>query len=275
MTRAIKASLLAFLLPFGLSATAVANEPDHNINIVVHGTSTARAREIEAFAERTRREIFRQVLGVDEPLPWIARCAVHVHTSPAAFAAALGAAPTGVRGATSIDFSADAVKSRRIDVVGDGPDMIPDALAHELVHVVLADHFVHAPPPRWADEGLAVLFDSSDKQVGHEQDFRSALDQGFAFSAAELVALDHIPSGQRRQQVFYGQSAAVVRWLINRRDAATFIRFVDDIDAVGFTPALKRHYDLDSVAFLASAWKEVHPIQSLSLNNRKRDHRGD
>lgn len=250
------------MVSLGLVAVAVAAEPPRNV--VVHGTSQARAGEIAGFAERTREEAFQRLLGIDRPGRWAARCAIHVHATPDSFAAAVGMPPVGSRGATSIDFAGDAVASRRIDVMGDGPDVIPDALAHEIAHVVLADHFVHAPPPRWADEGLAVLFDDSDKQGDHEDDFRAAAGQGVAFSATDLLALEDLPTGTRRQQVFYGQSAALVRWLINRRGAATLIRFLDDLEPLGFDAALDRHYGLDSIASLDAAWKDVTPAHSLS-----------
>ena len=187
---------LSFAFSLGMAPMAMADSP---VNVVVHGASAARAGKIAAFAERTRDEAYRRLLGSERPGRWTARCAIHVHATPESFASAVGMPPVGSRGATSIDFLGDAVASRRIDVMGDGPDVIPDALAHEIVHVVLADHFVHAPPPRWADEGLAVLFDSSEKQSGHEEDFRAAVGQGLAFSAADLLTLEELPMGTRRQ----------------------------------------------------------------------------
>ena len=153
--------------------------------------------------------------------------------------------------------------------MGDGPDVIPDALAHELVHVVLADHFTAAAPPRWADEGIALLFDGIAKQARHEADFRAALSRGLAFSAADLLAIEHYPVDAARQRVFYGQSAALVRWLIARRDAATFIRFVADAQSGDLPAAFERHYGLEMSAVFDSAWKEVPPIHSLSFNDAK------
>lgn len=247
-------------------ATSAGERPE---NVVVHGSSSGRAKLIVAHAERVRSDAFEQLLGEDAPRPWLERCAIHVHATPDSFANAVGVHPDHARGATSLEFSGTRVVSRRIDVMGDGAEVVPDALAHELVHVVLADHFVHTAPPRWADEGLALLFDASDKQQRHEADFRSAQRNGQALSTAELLAEEEYPDSPRRQRVFYGQSAALVRWLINRRDAATFIRFVDDMESSGVAPALKRHYDLDSVALLDSAWKEVPPIQTLTFVNQK------
>jgi hypothetical protein len=266
VNRSLGQPVFACLISLGLVAAAAA--ADAPGNVVVHGASTARADEIAAFAERIRDEVFQRLLGIERPGRWAARCAIHVHATPDSFTDAVGSPPAGSRGATSIDFAGDAVASRRIDVMGDGPDVIPDALAHEIVHVALADHFVHAPPPRWADEGLAVLFDDSEKQGGHEEDFRAAAGQGVAFSTADLLALEDLPTGTRRQQVFYGQSAALVRWLINRRDAATLIRFIDDLETIGLEDAIERHYDLDSIASLESAWKEVNDVHSLSASSR-------
>lgn len=235
-------------------------------SVVVFGTSPDRAAAIAEHAEGVRRTVYAQLLGESRPRPWVERCAIHVHATPAAFAAAVGGPPAASRGATSLEFSGERVVSRRIDVMGDGAAIIPDALAHELVHVVLADHFTVAAPPRWADEGIALLFDDAAKQADHEADFRAAHDHGLAFTAADLLALELYPDDLRRQRVFYGQSAALVRWLIARRDAATFIRFVADLQTGDAGTAFERHYDLDMAAVFDSAWKEVPPIQSLSFS---------
>ena len=239
-------------------------------NFIVRGTSAPRAAAIVGHAERLRSEAFERLLDEDSPPRWTVRCVIHVHASVDSFIDSVGGAPEAARGATSLQFAGDRVVSRRIDVMGDGPDIVPDALAHELVHVVLADHFVHAAPPRWADEGLALLFDAPEKQREHESDFRDAMRRGLAWPAAELLTLEDYPADSPRQRVFYGQSAALVRWLIARRTAATFIRFVDDSHAIGVGPSLRRHYDLDSAAALHLAWKETAPIHSLSLVERSR-----
>jgi len=244
-------------------------EPNTAGNIVVHGTSQSRAESIRNHAEMIRREAFSTLLGESHPKPWWIRCEIHVHASTMAFEDAVGRPPAEARGATSLEFSGDRVVNRRIDVMGDGPATVPDALDHELVHVVLADHFVHAAPPRWADEGLALLFDAPEKQHGHDADFLEAARRGLIWTASELVAMEEYPVETSRQRVFYGQSAALVRWLIARRDAATFIRFLDHAADVGMDAALSRHYGIDSLASVSSAWKEVAPIHTLGLSERR------
>lgn len=236
-------------------------------NIVVYGTSPSRAAIIRSHAETMRREAFAVLLGESSPKPWVVRCAIHVHPTTDSFERTVGGSPADARGATSLEFSGDRVISRRIDVMGDGSAVVPDAIAHELVHVVLADRFVHAAPPRWADEGLALLFDTPEKQRGHEADFQDARRRGLALSAADLLAAEDYPASAVRQRAFYGQSAALVRWLIARRDAATFIRFLEDASNRGIEHALEHHYELASLVSVSSAWsspgKEVAPISTL------------
>ena len=251
-------------------ATETTARPVATGNIVVVGTDPSRADVIREHAETIRREAFSQLLGEADPKPWLVRCEIHVHSSAESFEQAVGGSPAEARGATSLEFSGDRVVTRRIDVMGDGPAAVPDAIDHELVHVVLADHFVHAAPPRWADEGLALLFDTQEKQRGHEADFQDARRRGLAWSATDLLALEDYPADGPRQKIFYGQSAALVRWLIARRDAATFIRFLDDAAHVGMEAALDRHYAIPSLASVSSAWKEVAPINTLGLSQRRR-----
>jgi hypothetical protein len=251
-------------------ATETTAHPTAMGNIVVVGTSQSRAAIIREHAETIRREAFSQLLGETHPKPWLVRCEIHVHASADSFEQAVGGSPADARGATSLEFSGDRVVTRRIDVMGDGPGIVPDAIDHELVHVVLADHFIHAAPPRWADEGLALLFDTPEKQQGHEADFQDASRRGLVWSAADLLALEDYPADGPRQKIFYGQSAALVRWLIARRDAAAFIRFLDDAAQVGMEAALDRHYAIDSLVSVSSAWKEVAPINTLGLSERQR-----
>jgi len=240
----------AFVLVLSTAASiaspiqAAENSPEANSpaastsasNIVVRGTSLARGRIIREHAETLRGQAFSQLFGEMHPAPWLVRCEIHVHSSVEAFARSVGGPPTEARGATSLEFS--------------------------------GDHVVHASPPRWADEGLALLFDSPEKQRRHELDFQEARRRGLAWSVADLVALEDYPADTRRQQVFYGQSAALVRWLIARHDATTFIRFLDDAAENGMEAALGQHYGINSLASVSSAWKEVAPINTLGLASR-------
>jgi hypothetical protein len=261
--RTIRTSILGTLsVVLTLAAGYVGASETESIEI--HGAAAAQAEIIRQHAEAVRRQIIGELLGDPTPRPWTVPCEVHVHTSEAGFAAAVGGPPGGAGGATSIEFSGDQVSLRRIDVLGDLD--VPDALAHELVHVVLADRFTDGPPPRWADEGLAILFDSLEKKAGHEADFQVARHEGMIWSSAHLFAMEEYPAEQGRQRVFYGQSAALVRWLIARRDMASFLNFVEDAARDGSRDALDRHYSFASTEALDRAWLAAPSQVDISLD---------
>jgi len=239
------AVLCAAVILQGRAATA---------NFDVHGSSSTRAEAIERHAEQVRKRAFTTLLGTSSPAPWTVRCEIHLHATEESFTAAVGGPPDGARGATAIEFAGPDICVRRIDLMDDDPTTVPDALSHELVHVILADHFTAAPPPRWADEGLAVLFDDEDKQAGHARDFAAARRAGMTWSASHLLAMEDYPREPHRPRVFYGQSAALVRWLIDQRGAATLLSFLDDAAAIGEASALERHYGFSTVAALERAW---------------------
>lgn len=237
-------------------------------DVVVSGVSPDRCRDIAARAIVLKHEIEATLFGATGARAWVPPCTIHVHPDRASFRRVVGGAPPGVEGATSIEFLGDVVCRRRIDVLESNDGGTPDALAHELVHVTLADRFQDSPPPRWADEGLATLFDSLSKQRGHDADFRAALDHGRSWRLTDLMAIDREPADPTRLRVFYGQSAAVVRWLLARSDGPTFIRFLADADSEGLAEALRRHYGFDSPAELEEAWLETAPAISDGLGVR-------
>jgi hypothetical protein len=254
----LPASCLAAVL---LATSAFAGE----CNFEIRGVPAPQGDAIRDHAEKVRHRAFAEILGDDRPRPWRVRCEVHVHPTADAFAAAVGGPPASARGATSIEFTGDEVSLRRIDVLGGELGAIPDALAHELVHVVLADHFTSGPPPRWADEGLALLFDPADKQRGHDADFHEARRHGLAWSSRDLMEMEEYPIEAARQRVFYGQSAALVRWLVARRDAGTFIRFLDDCAVEGEQASLRRHYDIDSFLALDRACRDSPSLTDVGV----------
>lgn len=235
-------------------------------NFEVHGLPAARAEAVAARAEHLRQGIVALLYGERGTSRWTVRCQVHLHVSAQSFTRAVGGAGGGAKGATTIELVANAVSRRRIDVLDDDPTAMPSALAHEIVHVVLADRFVATPPPRWADEGLAILFDDATKQRGHDADFQTARRMGMIWSTPHLMTMDDYPRESHRQRIFYGQSASLVRWLINRRDAATLLTFLEDAAHSGELAALERHYGFKSFAALEQAWQASPTAVDIAAN---------
>lgn len=257
--RAVTTSLVALVIWAAADRSPAAN-------FDVHAAREPRATQVAEHAETVRQRAFATLLGVDDPGSWTVRCEIHLHESEEALAEALGGTPSGARGATSIEFAGNDIILRRIDVIDDDPAVLPDALAHELVHMVLADRFATAPPPRWADEGLAVLFDHEEKRAAHDGDFAAARRAGTIWSVSYLFAMEELPLEPHRQRVFYGQSAALVRWLLTRGGPETLVAFLDDAATAGTGPALERHYGFASTASLEREWLKSPSVTDVGID---------
>jgi len=217
------------------------------------------AAELEAWGRRCEAlltEVRAKWFGETAPAAaWSPRCEVVVHGALATYTAAV---PGGERTVASswVEATRDnRIVVRRIDVRSDCGDWFSGALAHELIHVLLAERFGLSGVPRWAEEGLALLADPSAKQQAHDVDFRRAAASGGEFRLVELFAAAEYPSGTRRQ-TFYGQSASVVRYLVERQGSAAFVRFIAATAQWGHDAALRDVYACDGVGALELQWRQ-------------------
>lgn len=188
---------------------------------------------------------------------WAPRCLVVVHGSSATY---LQAVPGGEQtlGSTWIETSKGEIVTRRVDLRADRADWFAGALAHELVHVLLADRVGGYPPARWAEEGLAILADPTAKQELHEADFRAAAARGADFRLAEMLGHSEYPDPSRIT-AFYGQSASLVRFLIKFRTPADFSAFLKHAASYGYDAALRNTYGIHGIADLERRWlNSVH-----------------
>jgi hypothetical protein len=120
---------------------------------------------------------------------------------------------------------------------------------------VLADHLGGRQPPRWADEGMAILADTHDKQLLHERDLNQGLASRQAFRVAELVAVENYPHPSRIP-AFYGQSASLTALLAHRDDPAKFLEFLRRALDQGYDAALAQVYGIRNLGELESLWRE-------------------
>ena len=217
------------------------------------------AREIAAFCERWRSNLQRHWCA-EERAAWSPRCEVVVHADTRTYLAAVGAGASQTFGSSLIQFARDeggpakSVSRRLIDFRGDSPYGIA-AVPHEMTHVILADLLDGRQPPRWADEGMAILADSREKQVLHERDLASGLAGRSAFRVAELMALESYPP-PARIPAFYGQSASLTALLARRDDPAKFVEFLRRSLDRGYDQALRHVYHIGNIAQLERLWHD-------------------
>jgi hypothetical protein len=152
-----------------------------------------------------------------------------------------------------VEFGKDkSISRRQLDIRGDTSEGLA-AVPHELTHIVLADLLGGRQPPRWADEGMAILADPLRKRQLHERDLRDGVSRRLSFRAVELLTLDSYPQSSRVPS-FYGQSASITAFLVSRGHPATFVAFLRDALDRGYDSALKTRYDIAGISELERIW---------------------
>lgn len=222
---------------------------------LIHRTSNFRVctREIEAdHSELAKRcELLRSRLqlawfGDETEASWSPRCDIIVHASIRSYQRALGHGVGRSVGCATLKFDGGRVVSRQIDVRIDADNWSADALPHELTHIVLADHFADKRLPRWADEGMGVLAESTVKQSKRFNALKESATRGSVYRATALLQLTHFPRAGLRD-AFYGQSATIVGSLVQRESPKHFLDFINVAIKSGYEYALRQVYGIEHV----------------------------
>ncbi len=197
---------------------------------------------------------------------WRPRCLVVFHADRERYLAAVGRGGLMTYGYSRITFAGDQIVGRRIDLCDEDRNRARSALAHEMSHVILADRFGRGSLPRWADEGVAVLADSREKQVRHHRDLADAIRQGRDLPFGYLAGLETPPSADR-VAVFYGQSASLARFLAHRKTPHDFLSFVAISQRAGYDQAAKEVYGFADARSMEQAWRSDVEQQATALSN--------
>jgi hypothetical protein len=227
------------------------------------------ARKIPEICERLKRQLQETWFGAATG-PWSPRCVIVVHPTVAGYVRELGGESRSSSGCASLDFERGVVSKRRIDLRADAADWLSTALPHELVHVVLAPQFAGGKLPRWADEGMAILSEPLERQAVRRQALQRGLARERGYRAGELMSLANYPAEARRD-LFYGQSAALVAFLVEQETPTTFLEFLKTSETSGFERALQQHYKIASLAALDARWggQVLEPKESAELLARR------
>ncbi len=226
-------------------------------NFFIHATSDEATRaKVARTCEKLRKQLTTKWFG-DNLEAWERKCHVVLHRTKSTYQQAVGDAVANTSGSTWIEFdkrNKTLVTLRRIDLLCDKVADDLTALPHELTHALLADWFEDQQPPRWLDEGIAVLNDPVAKQALHLRDLRNAYYNHTSFRILELLQLEDHPR-QDRIPAFYGQSLALVQFLIERESPDKLLKFVARSHTVGHDSALREIYDIDGIAALEHLWQ--------------------
>ena len=205
--------------------------------------------------EKARTELQAAWLPANADTRWRPKCQIVLHASAAGYLQAVGRGAQATSGSALVDFDQGRISARKIDIRGDRADWFSAALTHELTHVVLADRFISVAIPHWADEGMAILADTPDKQDRHAVDLREALGGRSEFRLAELLSLGGYPH-PTRMGAFYGQSASLVDYLTTIGTREQLVTMVERATTEGYDVALREIYSIESVRHLERDWRQ-------------------
>jgi hypothetical protein len=107
--------------------------------------------------------------------------------------------------------------------------------------------------PRWADEGMAILAEPSKSTDTYQMKLLAAADR--CFDLKDLMEMDYPVSG--RVDLFYAESASLVRFLASQKDGARFTAFIRDCMRLGCQTALDQDYGLHSLDDLRTRWRNA------------------
>ncbi len=216
-------------------------------------TSSDRVREIGELCEQLRTRLQRLWIPNSNG-HWQPRCEVVVHSSFASYCLELGPSSEQTSGCATIQLDQGKVVRRRIDLRSDSTTCITDSLPHELTHVVLADRFSTKRIPAWADEGIAMLSESSGKLRIRMEELQSVMADGRTIQLRELVTMTNGPS-PRIRDAFYGQSVTFAAMLLDRGTPEQLLQFVESGEQQGYDHALHDVYGLQSWTSIEQDWR--------------------
>lgn len=213
-----------------------------------------------------RQEWSKQWLSGRSAKTWTTPCEIVVHAHRQSYLASVGRAGVVTVGSSLVRRNSDGSVTRRIDLLPANDGELT-ALAHELVHVILADHFPDGLPPLWIDEGLAMLMDAPQKQARHWRDCDTAMQTGQFLPLQQLVSLDRSPSSGRFPAL-YGQSLALTRFLTEKGEPETLLAFVIHAGEHGYPAALQIYYGIRSWEDFESQWRAFMASRSNAVAAR-------
>jgi hypothetical protein len=218
---------------------------------ILHREARTVVEKVARVAEQTRAAMQRKWFGQAGP-DWQPKCDIYLHADARQYSRLTGVSASSP-GHSRIESDGGRVLTRRIDVHCDNAGMLVAVLPHETTHVVLAGQFGRHQVPRWADEGMAVLTEPSDKVEMHRKNLERSRRDGQLFDVRELMKLEEYPQA-RRIGAFYAQSVSLVDFLTRECGTVVFSRFLKDALSEGYEPALRKHYKYRDFRDLQDRW---------------------
>ncbi len=215
--------------------------------------SREQAEAVAKAAEEKRQTIFERWSGSPGGA-WEPRCEIVLHPTATCYAKMTGQ-PAHATGHALVKLIAGRATERRIELRADDAGLVCNSLPREMTHIVLADLFPNTPPPKWAEEGMAVLAGDPDEVKRFTRKLTDCHREGQLYQLTALMELATFPDANRITG-FYCESVSVVEYLVSVGGERNFTIFIRDCQRYGTASALKRNYNIESPQALEQAWKQ-------------------
>lgn len=221
-------------------------------NFRVHSFGRPLYPEVAQKCEDLRSAIAEVWFDSEEDQVWEPKCDLVLHGTFAAYQSAVGTFARCTAACCTIEPISETTSRRRIDVRADRSGWM-QYLPHEFTHLLCDGRLTAGRPPRWVDEGMALLADPPAKRAGHERELRTAMRSGRLFRLTELLTMSDYPC-EDGLAAFYGQSLSIVKFLVDREGHDTFVVFVQQATLDGYDAALQAIYGIRDVRELDRLW---------------------
>jgi hypothetical protein len=221
-----------------------------NVRVYYHKEADM-AEKAARLAEKTRVDMQMKWIGKTDS--WSPPCEIYLHDTADTYSAYTKVSRS-LPGHSAIRLEAGkGVVERKIHVRCDDLNLFIGTLPHEVTHVVIAGQFGDKLPPRWADEGVAVLTEPRERIELHLRNLPAHNTGHQLFRVRDLMRMDDYPDSQQIG-AFYAESVSVVDFLTRKREPAVFMQFVREGMSKGYDTVLKKYYGYDSFDALENDW---------------------
>jgi hypothetical protein len=231
-------------------------------NFRVIARDRAVAEQLASQLEQVRSVLLLRWAGPTATGDWSAKCEVRLHATAAAYAQATGQR-SELPGHATIQWRGNAVVKRQLDLRADDLNLLNCTVPHETTHLVLADLFGENALPRWADEGMAILAEPKAQVARYTRKLQACRQTGELFNVAQLMQLQGWPD-HARITPFFAQSVSLVEYLIELKGPREFVAYLNYAGRYGYEEALRRIYQIPSLAELQRRWERHAFGENLS-----------
>lgn len=158
-------------------------------------------------------------------------------------------------GATSFGFNdGRCVGPFTATLVGTHENIIRDVIPHEVHHMVFAEYFGRKIP-RWADEGSAIIEETSVQKRLQWDKLIDGLRRGTAWPMTQLLAATEYSSDMEKTLMLYAQGWSLVDFLIQHEGKRHFAHFLGSVMSSGDYPQeFEKFYRFSDLGQLQGDW---------------------